>query len=99
MSKTKFTKGPWLKSHSANCQVYVTHKDMRRNSGHFICTLSGRDEVFNAFLVAKSPCIYEKLNDVLSAIESSSNEIELADRICMMKGEIEKLLAEARGEK
>ena len=61
MSKTKFTKSKWIKSHHANGVVYVTHSDMRMNSGHFICTLSGKDDVANAHLIASAPKMYEMI--------------------------------------
>ena len=93
MSEVKFTKGEWIKSHQANGEVYVTHRDMRRNSGRFICTLQGRDDVANAYLIAAAPEMYAMLQrwvDSYECVDDNYQDGVNSDTI--------DLLAKARGE-
>lgn len=85
----KFTKGEWIKSHHANGVIFVTHRDMRRNSGRFICTLQGgRDDVANAHLIAAAPEMYERLQWLESLPTLDWEE----------RKKMRDLLAKARGE-
>ena len=52
----------------------------------------------NAHLIAAAPEMYEMLIKISEAVNSVLYEIELADAITELGGDIEKLLAKARGE-
>lgn len=91
MSETKFTKGEWRRSISANGCNHVKC-DGRRNGGYIIASTCGSDEAANAHLIAAAPEMY----DLLERLTDHNN---CKKDIIHLLGEADNLLAKARGEK
>ena len=96
VSDAKFTKGEWIAK--AGVSYGMAFGLVYINGGGF--DVSGApDPEAHANLIASAPDMYEMLIKISEAVNSGLYEIELADAITEFGGDIENLLAKARGEK
>lgn len=89
MSEAKFTQGEWVRRYHANGCNYVQSKDVHFNGCYSIASCSGPDEMANAHLIAAAPKMYALLVQI---------QIE-GGRSVARHRQIDRILAEARGEK
>lgn len=104
MKNTKFTEGDWFVDYepcdqTATIQIKCGELELMSVTPWFDCNPEFYAADANAILMSKSPKMYKMLDEILSLINSSRNEIELADAVDQLGGEIQGLLAEARGDK
>jgi len=97
MSEAKFTKGDWKVEGSSMSMGANYRGKFTITSSAFAGNISDANTA-NANLIKASPKMYEMLIKISEAINSGLYEIELADAITEFGGDIEKLLAKARGE-
>lgn len=95
MSETKFTKGEWKIQDDGYGMIGVI---LKKGLGILIGRKSKETQA-NAHLIATAPDMYELLSKINNIINSELYEIELADAINGISGDIDSLLAKARGEK
>lgn len=93
MSEIKFTKGEWYAhQNGVGCGGIAI---VNTPNG---CVIPKIEDSANQDLIAAAPEMYEMLIKISKAINSGLYEIELADVITEFGGDIENLLAKARGE-
>lgn len=100
MKNTKFSKAPWRIEYDHEFETKMIRsedgKSLMCNAQYYPWT--PRND-YDWILMSKSPKMYKMLDEILGLINSSRNEIELADSVDQLGGEIQGLLTEARGEK
>lgn len=113
MSEAKFTKGEWAILPAEEDKEYLRIRgtflggrykianviDLKdHHNGMNWCARERAESMANASLIKTSPKMYEMLIKISKTINSGLYEIELADAITEFGGDIENLLAKARGE-
>lgn len=89
--KENFTQGDWAVSGDDCCAVF---SGLELVVDCDISSLNGGEDVYNAMLIAAAPEMYRMLSEISAFLSFKPDDENLHG----LKGDIEKLLAKARGE-